>query len=123
MMETKQIFQEFECYIDSIDHDAKTFWAMLYDLTDPSVQEGLEEMAEFEFSVFHPDDHKYILEGLLFNIEFGHFVDANNVKTREFSNFIVQKRNRKEQAAFKKQLVKAKKEAKRMTLLIERMFD
>jgi len=122
-METKQILQKFECYIDSVDQEAKKFWAMLYDLTDPSTQEGIDEMAEFEFSVFSSDDQKYILEGLLFNIEFGHFVNEDNVKIRDFANFIVQKRNRKEQAIFKKQLVKSKKEAKRISAILQSQFS
>lgn len=49
-MENKQILQEFECCIDSIDLDKKTFWATLYDVTNPRYD--IEEMAEFDFLCF-----------------------------------------------------------------------
>lgn len=120
-METKQIHQEFECCIDSIDFDKKTFWATLYDVTNPRYD--IEEMAEFEFSIFPVADHHYLQEGSLFDWTIGEIVDEHNIVLRGFSDIALQKRNRKEQAAWRKKMVKIKKEAKQMSARIQRLFD
>lgn len=119
-METKQIHQEFECYIDSIDFDKKTFWAVLYDVTNPSYE---EEIGEFDFSVFPVADQTHLQEGFLFDWTIGEIVDEHNIVLRSFSDISLQKRNRKEQAAWRKKMVKIKKEAKRMSARIQNLFD
>lgn len=120
-METKQILQEFEGCIESVDLENKTFWAKLFDVTQPRYD--IEEMAEFEFSVFDISDYKYIKEGYIFDWVIGEIIDKNKTVIRTFSELSFSKRTRKEQAAFRKQLVKAKKEAKRMVRVIENLFD
>lgn len=119
-METKQIHQEFECYIDSIDFEKKTFWAVLYDVTNPSYN---EEIAEFDFSVFPDNYQTQLQEGFLFDWTIGEIVDEHNIVLRSFSDFALQKRNKKEQAAWRKKMVKIKKEAKRMSTRIQNLFD
>jgi hypothetical protein len=120
-MEHKQILQEFEGCIDSVDIENKTFWAKLFDITQPRYD--IEEMAEFDFSVFEVSDHQYIKEGSLFDWTIGEIVDEHNVVLRSFSDIALQKRNRKEQAAWRKKLVKCKKEATKMSLRIKKMCD
>lgn len=120
-MEHKQILQEFEGYIDSVDLENKTFWAKLFDITQPRYD--IEEMAEFDFSVFDVTDYPNIKEGYLFDWVIGEIVDEHNIPIRSFSELSFQKRTRKEQAACRKNLVKAKKEAKRMVKVIENLFD
>jgi len=119
-MEHKQILQEFEGYIDSVDIEKKTFFAILYDVTNPKSD---EEIGEFNFSVFDVSDHQNIKEGYLFDWIIGEIVDENNIPIRSFSELSFQKRTRKEQAAWRKKLVKARKEAKRMVKVIEKLFD
>lgn len=120
-METKKTLQEFEGCIDSVDLEKKTFWATLFDVTKPRYD--LEETAEFDFSVFHVNDYQYIKEGHIFDWLIGEIVDQHNNPIGSFSEFSFQKRTRKEQAAWRKDLIKAKKEAKRMVKVIENLFD
>lgn len=120
-MEHKQILQEFEGCIESVDRENKTFWAKLFDVTQPRYD--IDEMAEFDFSVFEVSDHQYIKEGYLFDWVIGEIVDEHNIPIRSFSELSFQKRTRKEQAAWRKKLVKAKKEANRMVKVIENLFD
>lgn len=120
-MEHKQLLQEFEGYIDSVDSENKTFWATLHDVTNQ--QSYLEEMGEFDFSVFDSSDHVHIKEGYIFEWHIGDIIDENNIKIRSFSVFVFQKRNRKEQSIWKKKMVKVKKEARRMCRIIQKMSD
>jgi hypothetical protein len=116
-MESKQILQEFEGVIDSVDYDNRTFWATLYDSTNP--QSDLEEIAEFEFAVFSSLDYTYILEGNIFNWIIGDIVDEHNITVRGFSELSFQKRTRKEQAIWQKRMVKLKKETKKIEKMIK----
>lgn len=120
-MEHKQILQEFEGCIESVDSENKTFWAKLFDVTQPRYD--IDEMAEFDFSVFDVTDHQYIKEGYLFDWVIGEVVDEHNIPIRSFSELSFQKRTRKEQAAWRKKLVKCKKEATKMSLRIKKMCD
>lgn len=116
-MESKQILQKFEGVIDSVDYDNKTFWAKLYDSTNP--QSDLEEMAEFEFSVFSTHDYNYILEGNVFDWIIGDIINDHNITIRAFSELSFQKRTRKEQAIWQKRMVKLKKETKKIEKMIK----
>lgn len=118
-MEHKQVLQEFEGCIDSVDIENKTFWAKLFDVTQPRYD--IEEMAEFDFSVFPVIDYPNIKEGYLFDWVIGEIVDEHNIPIRSFSELSFQKRTRKEQAAWRKRLVKAKKDANRMIRLIKNL--
>lgn len=119
-METKKLLQKFECYVDSVDADNKTFWAVLKDATNPDFD---DEMGEFDFSVFPIADHENIKEGYLFNWEIGEVLDDNNSVIRTFSDMAFLKMTRKEQAAWRKHLVKAKKEGRRLSEVIKNLFD
>lgn len=109
-MQTKNIIQVFDCYILSIEED-NTFWARLIDMTHPEVQEGIEEDALFEFNIFKQEEQQYIQEGLLFKINIYEIIDDVTLESKAFNEFIISKRNRKEQAVFNKELRKIKKRA------------
>lgn len=109
-MQTKKLIQAFDCYILSIEED-NSFWARMIDLTHPEVQEYIEEDGLFEFNVFKPEEQEYIQEGLLFKINIYEIIDEETLESKASNEFIISKRNRKEQAIFIKELRKIKKRA------------
>jgi hypothetical protein len=110
------ITQKFDGYVTSVNREDGIFVAIICDLTNP---ENPDEEAEIYLNILPEEDQAIIEDGHLIFITL--FEDEENDTFR--SEVKIQRRNRKEQAEFKKHLRKSKKRAAIMSKKLQTMFE
>lgn len=110
------ITQKFDGYVTEINKEEGTFFAIISDLTNP---ENPNEEAEIYLHLLTEEDQSVLEEGHLIFITLFEDEDIGSFR----SEVKIQRRNRKEQAAFKKHLRKSKKQAAIISKKLQNMFE